>query len=177
MAENLRTEKYRNGTPIPNVTDNISWRNSTTGAWSFYNNSSANNSTYGKLYNWYAVNDINQICPTGWHVPTDTEWATLTTFLGGLSVAGGKMKTKGTTNWQSPNATATNSSGFSGLPGGIRNDFGDGLFTQIGTNGYWWSSTIVSCCAWSRNLFYNDGSVVRNSYSSSHGMSVRCIAD
>ena len=177
MAENLRTEKYRNGTPIPNVTDNISWRNSITGAWSFYNNSSANNSTYGKIYNWYAVNDINQICPTGWHVPTDTEWATLTTFLGGLSVAGGKMKTTGTTNWQSPNATATNSSGFSGLPGGIRSTSGNGLFTNIGTNGYWWSSTIVSVSAWFRNLFYNDGSVVRNSYSRSVGMSVRCIAD
>jgi uncharacterized protein (TIGR02145 family) len=150
MAENLKVSKYSDGTTIPNVTDNTQWAQLTTGAaWSYYNNDAANNAKYGKLYNWYAVsktsNGNKNLCLTGWHVPTDTEWTVLTDYLGGTSVAGGKMKEVGTTNWQSPNTSATNTSLFTGLPGGRRGNGGD-----YGDNslGFWWSSTEFNTKAW-----------------------------
>jgi uncharacterized protein (TIGR02145 family) len=118
MVENLKTTKYRNGDPIPNVTGNA-WAALTTGAYCWYNNDAATyKATYGALYNWYAVADSRNIAPTGWHVPTDAEWTTLTTFLGGESVAGGKLKETGTNHWTSPNTGATNETGFTALPGG-----------------------------------------------------------
>jgi uncharacterized protein (TIGR02145 family) len=176
MAENLRTTKYRNNTPITNITDNTQWQNNTTGTWSYYNNDATYNSPYGKLYNWYAVVNSNGICPAGWHVPTDAEWTTLTTFLGGQSVRGGKMKSVGTQYWISPNTGATNTSGWSGLPGGNRR--GNGLFNGIGDYGDWWSSTEVSTDgAWSRSLLYLNGFVFRNYYNKTFGFSVRCLRD
>ncbi len=137
MTRNLNVSRYRNGDPIPQVQDPSAWAALTTGAWCYYENNTVNGTTYGKLYNWYAVNDPRGLAPTGYHVPSDGEWTTLTTFLGGESVAGGKMKA--TTLWNSPNTGATNSSGFTGLPGGIRNRFGS-IF-DIGFNGNWWSSS------------------------------------
>jgi len=122
MAENLKVSRYRNGDNIPNVPDTSEWVNLTTGAWVYYNNDSSNDETYGKLYNWYAVDDNRGLCPTGWHVPSEEEWTTLTIFLIGRNV-GGTMKS--TTGWNSPNTGATNESGFSGLPGGNRNSDGD----------------------------------------------------
>ncbi len=141
-TKNLSVARYRNGDPIPQVTNPTQWANLTTGAWCWYNNDSASYAaTYGRLYNLYAVKDPRGLAPQGWHVPTESEWRTLETFLGGEDVAGGKMKS--TIGWVIPNTGATNSSGFSGLPGG-RRAYDDGRFFGVGTIGIWWSSSTVS---------------------------------
>ena len=175
MAENLRTTTYANGDPIPNVTDNTQWENLTTGAWSHYNNVSQYENPYGKLYNWYTVADSRNVCPTGWHVPTDAEYTLLTDYLGGGSVAGGKMKS--TAYFASPNTDATNESGFSGLPGGKRYAL-TGTFTFFGTGGYLWSSTQSSTStAWFLTLYNDYGFVTRNAEIKNDGYSVRCLRD
>ena len=178
MIENLKTSRYRNGGLIPNVTDNTAWSNSTIGAWSYYNNAEANNAIYGKLYNWYTTLG-DTLCPTGWGVPTDAEWTTLTNYLGGESVAGGKMKTIGTTYWNSPNTGATNESGFSVLPGGYRS-YDDGSFYSIRFNAVFWSATEGGShysSAWFRYLGDASGSVLRFNNDKSLGASVRCLRD
>ena len=180
MAENLKVSKYRDGTSIPNITDNTKWDNNSTGAWAYYDNDAANNAKYGKLYNGYAVskttNGNKNVCPTGWHVPTDAEWTVLTAYLGGASVAGGKMKEVGISNWKSPNIDATNTSLFTGLPGGYR-DY-DGSCSYIGNRGYWWSSTEYgSYSAWYRTLYNDDGNADRDGSYKSVGLSVRCLRD
>ena len=180
MAENLKVSKYSDGTTIPNITDNTEWQNNTTGAWAYYNNDVANNAKYGKLYNWYAVspttNGTKNVCPTGWHVPTDAEWTVLTDYLGGESVAGGKMKEVGTTNWLSPNVDANNVSLFSALPGGYSNS--SGYYALIGDAGYWWSSTENETYdAWLRSLFVYDGVANRYYNVKQNGFSVRCLRD
>jgi uncharacterized protein (TIGR02145 family) len=175
MAENLRTTSYSNGDPIPNVIDATQWGNLTSGAYAYYNNDSQYETPYGNLYNWYTVNDSRNLCPTGWHVPSDTEWSVLTDYLGGETIAGGKMKSLSTQYWASPNANATNEINFSGLPGGNRTDFG---FNYIGYYGYWWSSTeYTSGVSWFRQLSYNDVNVGRNAQYKDHGISVRCLKD
>jgi uncharacterized protein (TIGR02145 family) len=179
--ENLKTSRYRNGGLIPNVTDGTAWINLTTGAWSYYNNDVSNNAIYGKLYNWYTTLG-DTLCPTGWGVPTDAEWTILTTYLGGESVAGGKMKSVGTAYWNTPNTGATNESGFSALPGGYRNNFGgsfSGSFSNIRIDAFFWSATEnVSSHAWLRNLFNDYGDVDRNhDFNKSVGASVRCLRD
>ena len=174
--KNLDVVTYRNGDPIPEVQAASTWSNLTTGAWCYYENNTANGTTYGKLYNWYAVNDPRGLAPNGYHIPTDAEWTTLTSYLGGTVTAGGKMKEAGTSHWLSPNTNATNSSGFTGLPGGFR--FTDGGFYNIGFSGYWWSSSEATTnSAWDRNLFYYEGNV--NSYGNDErvGFSVRCLRD
>ena len=172
MEKNLEVTTYRNGDPIPYVTDATAWAALTTGAWCYYNNDPSN----GKLYNWYAVNDPRGLAPTGWHVPTDVEWTTLSTTLGGDAVAGGKMKVAGTTRWTAPNTGADNSSGFAGLPGGNRDS--NGTFINVGNFGYWWSSSEeVPTFAWSRNLYYNNGNIVRYDFNKRNGFSVRCLRD
>ena len=156
MAENLKTTKYNDGTAIPNVTDNTTWSTTTSGAYCDYSNSSAYSNTYGRLYNWYAVASTNpkNVCPTGWHVPTDAQWTTLSTFLGGEGVAGGKLKETSTTHWLTPNTSATNETGFTALPGGYRNH--SGTFGLIGNTGFWWSSTVGGTTfAWYRYIYYN----------------------
>ncbi|MFN4854430.1 MAG: fibrobacter succinogenes major paralogous domain-containing protein, partial [Bacteroidota bacterium] len=177
MAENLKASHYRNGDAIPVVADSATWVNTLNGATCFYDNdSAANNCAYGKLYNWYAASDVRNLCPAGWHVPTDAEWTTLTTFLGGENVAGGKMKSTGTQYWLSPNAAADNSSGFSGLPGGNR--YFDGVFSNIGDYGHWWSCTEFSTNnAWYRSMNYHNGAVNRLNVSKTYGFSVRCLRD
>jgi len=132
MAENLRTSRYRNGDPIPNVTDGDAWTQLKTGAWAHYINDSQYEQPYGKLYNWHTVADPRKVCPVGWHVPVYWEWTTLFVELEGG--AGGKMKA--TSLWDEPNAGATNESGFAGLPGGGRHL--DGSFSLTGRMGYWW---------------------------------------
>jgi uncharacterized protein (TIGR02145 family) len=175
MSKNLRVSKYRNGDPIPTNLSNTTWQNTTSGAYAIYNNTAANDSIYGKLYNWYAVADPRGLCPTGWHVPSDAEWTTLENFLGGSSVAGGAMKAVSPL-WTSPNTGATNSSGFSGLPGGSRNL--DGPYNPIGDVGLWWSSTQYSTTdAWVRYLNYSNGVVSRYSSAKRDGCSVRCVRD
>ncbi|HRZ48558.1 MAG TPA: FISUMP domain-containing protein [Bacteroidales bacterium] len=175
MAENLKTSRYNNGTAIPVVTDSTAWVSLSTGACCWYNNDSATYAaTYGSLYNWHAVNNGN-LCPTGWHVPTDAEWTVLTDFLGGESVAGGPLKETDTLHWNSPNTGATNSSGFTALPGGYRN-YGNGHFNHVGYHGYWWSSSAyLSTYAWFRRLYYIGSNVTRDFYSKTYGFSVRCI--
>ena len=136
---NLDVTTYRNGDSIPQVPDTAVWSHLTSGAWRYYNNNPANNATYGKLYNWYAVNDSRGLAPQGWHVPSEAEWTKLVdTCLGGSPIAGSKMKEIGTAHWTSPNAGATNSSGFTALGGGY---FFQGLFYDFGNNGFWWSVT------------------------------------
>jgi len=175
MAENLKVTKYNDGTAIPNVTDETAWSSLTTGAYCNYNNDPSTAATYGRLYNWYAVN-TGKLCPTGWHVPTDAEWETLREYLGGYEVAGGKLKETGTTHWNSPNEGATNASGFTALPGGGR--YNDGTFDYIGDNGIWWSSTEGStsyALGWYLN--YNNYNLTYNNSSKVDGFSVRCVRD
>ena len=132
---------------------------------------------YGLLYNWYAGTDSRNIAPTGCHVPTDAEWATLITYLGGESVAGGKLKEVGLTHWQSPNTGATNESGFTGLPGGFRWDV-SGTFVNIKHSGVWWTSTkSYSILSWVRILSSTLESIIRNNYENYVGLSIRCICD
>jgi len=187
-TKNLAVTAYSDGTVIPQVSDPTAWANLTTGAWCYYNNDVAYNATYGKLYNWYATVGIydaaslanpalrKKLAPTGYHVPTDAEWTTLMTCLGGESIAGGKMKETGTAHWISPNTVATNSSGFTGLPGGYRGN--NGTFYGIGYNGFWWSSSENDeTLAWFRFLDYIDGSAYRNYFNKTFGFSVRCLRD
>jgi uncharacterized protein (TIGR02145 family) len=180
FAENLRTTKYANGDAIPNVTDGNQWSNLTTGAWVHFNNNSQYENPYGKLYNWYTVADPRNVCPVGWHVPSDAEWTVLTDYLGGVYVAGGKMKSTGNQYWNGTNTAATNESGFSGLPGGNRNYTGP--FFDVGMYGYWWSSTEDNTSwgglnAWFRTLSYTDGGVNRYDNNKHFGFSVRCLRD
>lgn len=169
FAENLRYEGS-----IPEVGGPSDWEAiAHTPAWCYYDDSAAYNAIYGKIYNWYAVNS-GSLCPDGWHIPTDEEWTILTDYLGGSNVGGGKMKS--ISGWNEPNANATNSSGFSGLPGGDR--YGTGNFYGIGTYGCWWSATETLVeDAWSRGLIYSSGSVNRTFYTKSKGLSCRCVRD
>jgi uncharacterized protein (TIGR02145 family) len=176
MSKNLDVAFYRNGDPIPQVTNPTAWAGLTTGAWCFYNNDPIQGAKYGKLYNWYAVNDPRGLAPQGWHIPSDEEWTTLANSLGGELVAGGKMKEPGTVNWTAPNTGADNSSGFAGLPGGNR--FTNGAFVNVGLNGLWWSSTEGGTSgAWFRFLGYDAGNVNRGGVNKRDGFSVRCIRD
>ena len=175
-TKNLNVTTYRNGEQIPYVTDPTAWANLTTGAYCSYNNDPANDVIYGKLYNWFAVNDQRGLAPTGYHVPTDTEWTTLTTCLGEEALEGGKMKETGTTHWLDPNEGANNSSGFTALPGGFRGY--NGTFYDIGGNGLWWSSSENEpAYAWYRVLSYDNTSVGRYYDYEATGFSVRCLRD
>ena len=172
MKTNLNVSNYKDGTPIPEVTDPAEWATLTTGAWCYYDNDPEKGKLYGKLYNWYAVNDKRGLAPTGTSIPTDAEWTTLTNFIG--SEAGGKMKESDTSNWTSPNSEATNSTGFTGLPGGICISNGD--FHFIGDYGYWWSATSVDAAtAWNRSLGYNSSIACRSYDDKNYGFAVRCI--
>ena len=178
--KNLEVITYLNGDVIPQVTDASKWASLTTGAWCYYNNDPASGVIYGKLYNWYAVNDSRGLAPKGWHIPSDAEWTTLGTFLGGDSVAGGKMKTTGTSRWYPPNFGATNQSGFAGLPAGIRVG-NEGAFSccNVGDSGYWWSaSESSSTSAFYRYMVNTSGYLARGGgLHKSDGFSVRCIRD
>ena len=183
MAENLRTTVYANGNSIPNVTDYTQWTNFT-GGWVHYNNDSQYENSYGKLYNWYTVVDPRNVCPIGWHVPTDAEWTVFINYLdtsadGGnneSNTAGAKMKSIGTQHWESPNVGANNESDFSALPGGLR--YSVGMFASIGSAGFWWSSTQSdSSYAWFRGLYSEWAYVARNQNNKLHCFSIRCLRD
>jgi uncharacterized protein (TIGR02145 family) len=176
MLKNLDVDHYRNGDSIPEVRDNKEWSKLTTGAWCYYNNSDSLGKIYGKLYNGYAVKDSRGLAPIGYHVPSDAEWTTLTNYLGGESVAGGKMKEKGTIHWSSPNEGATNSSGFLGLPGGSRNYNGgcDGVWDC----GFWWPDTVGdSTGAMFRYILNSYTNIFKYFDRIVWGFSVRCIKD
>ena len=176
MSENLKVTKYKDGTAIPTGHSNSVWSNLSSGAYAVYDDDDVNTDTYGFLYNWYAVDDSRIIAPDGWHVPTDDEWTTLTDYLGGTSVAGGKMKETGTEHWGSPNTDATNESGFTALPGGYR--FTSGGYIFQGYDGYFWSSTESnSNDAWCRLLLYDKSDVSRYNGNKKYGFSLRCVRD
>jgi uncharacterized protein (TIGR02145 family) len=173
MVKNIDVTTYRNGDAIPECTDNTQWNNLTTGAWCYYNNNSSNGPVYGKMYNWYAVTDSRGFGPTGWHVPSDGEFTTLGTYLGGDLVAGGKMKETGNAHWNSPNTGATNESGFTGLGGGYR---WSGGFQRMGDAGVYWTTTQSDASnAYPRTLFYNSAGVTKPANPKTMGMSVRMI--
>ncbi len=171
FAENLRNENYENGDAIPTGLSDGDWSSTTSGATAVYDESASNLATYGRLYNWFAVNDSRGLCPSGWHVPTDGEWTVMTGVLG--ETAGIQLKT--TSGWPS-GGNGTNSSGFSALPGGYRNS-GSGNFLNVGYAGNWWSSSSDGSNAWRRLLFGNDGTVYRYSSNQRSGYSVRCVQD
>ena len=200
MQENLDVSRYRNGDQIRYAATNQDWLDAAAkgeGAWSYYKNDAASNGKYGRLYNWYAVQDSRGLAPSGWHIPTSQEFSKLSTALGGSSVAGGKMKTTGFSLWLNPNLAADtssrfselpgigvacisgckladNSSHFSALPGGMRGTGGSFLF--MGENAYFWSSSestrTISFCS---VLSFNHPVVVQGTEHNGDGMSVRCI--
>lgn len=173
IVENLTTSYYNDGQKIPTDLSNTAWITATTGAFANYGNSETLNATYGKLYNWYAVN-TQKLCPKGWHVPTIEEWQILFDHLGGEAVAGGPLKS--TVNWQPPNAGATNSSGFTGLPGGYRFDIR--ISPNVGYFGNYWSATSMDDhVAQSINLSYYDASIGKAGLGKVNGLSCRCIKD
>lgn len=183
MKENLKTTKYNDNTPIPNVTGALEWSQLTTGAYCWYSNKESNKEVYGGLYNWYAVN-TGKLCPTGWHVPSDEEWHELATFLDPGAVmgftestsAGGKLKETGTTHWTSPNTDATNTTNFNALPGGYRNF--DGVFNGVNGNANFRTSTVFDAgFSWYRYLNYQSGGLYRTTGNKEGGFSVRCIMD
>jgi uncharacterized protein (TIGR02145 family) len=171
MGENLKTTKYNDGTNIPLFTmPNIP-------AYSWFNNDSATYAaTYGAYYNWWAVN-TGKLCPVDWHVPTETEWVDLTTYLGGESVAGGKLKETGLTHWMTPNVGATNETGFTALPGSMRTKYGEFVVENIGWNAFFWSSTPYKDFAWMRHLGSFRSDLTIYGYERQISMSVRCIKD
>lgn len=171
MAENLRTGKYNNGNVIPKITDNNTWVNLSGSGYCWYNNDSTTYAlTYGALYNWYTI-ETGNLCPTGWHVPSDAEWSTMVDFAGGASIAGGKLKA--TSGW-SNNGNGTDDYGYTAMPGGYRNY--DGTFGYITNFGMWWSATENNNNnAWLRSMYYNNNSVGRNQNAKRYGFSVRCI--
>jgi uncharacterized protein (TIGR02145 family) len=180
MTKNLDVTHYRNGDSIPCVKSHSEWATLKTGAWCWYNNDSASYAaTYGKLYNWYAVHRRG-FAPAGWHVPSDAEWDTLIMFLGGYTVAGGKLKDTGTIEagtglWYKPNKGATNETGFTALPGGWRSS--KGIFDDIGRFGFWRTSTENFKDALSRRMVSYEGNIYSSVDSKKNGFSVRCVKD
>lgn len=183
---NLNVNCYRDGSVIPQVTNASQWANLTTGAWCWYKNDSLNNWQYGKLYNWYAINDPRGLAPQGWHIPSETDWnklvrcidTTANTITGNpqSSTAGGSMKEVGLSHWANPNLGATNISGFTGLPGDYRSY--DGSFSNTIRIGAWWSSTQSSATnAWNRGLGYYTTWINRGSPNKANGASVRLVKD
>lgn len=179
LGQNLNTSHFRNGDPIPEVKTDEEWEkagNEQKPAWCYYEYNLDQGKTYGKLYNWYAVNDKRGLAPKGYHIPTVQDWNTMSSYLGGGEKAGGQLKEKGMAHWKSPNTEATNSSGWNGLPGGLNYSFG--TFVGVGNTGYWWTSV-------------ENGEVTANVYSLSFenstlfdlflnkgvGLSIRCIKD
>ena len=180
FQENLNATNYLNGDMIPYVTDNTAWINLASGAYCNYNNDVNNANVYGGLYNWYAAHDIRKLCPKGWHVPKNSEWQTLSDYLGGNSLAGGKMKEAGTVHWNSPNTGAASESGFGfkDLPSGIR--VGTyGSFTDMGIGNYFWTTTefnILSAIA--LGLSYNTATLNESdNFTKTSGFSIRCLKD
>jgi uncharacterized protein (TIGR02145 family) len=176
MAENLKTATFNDGTVIPDVTNSATWAELSGPALGWYNNNAAAaKATYGALYNWYTVS-TGKLCATGWHVPTIDEWTELRTYLGGEIIAGNKLREIGTTHWADPNTEATNSSGFTALPGGYRNI--DGTFSSLSFLGDWWSSSESNSSNAYGLFLYNDNSSLHSEADNKHGgFSVRCIKD
>ena len=179
--ENLKTTKYSNGVPIQYVAVDTIWGGLTIPAFCTYNNDTAYRQEYGNLYNFYAILDSRNVCPTGWHVPSNIEWNLLIAYLGGESIAGGKMKETGFTHWQTPNTGADNSSGLTVIPAGYRysnNGFNHGGFHGLNGNGAIWTSTSSSDSTSIAKYFYpGSASVGLLDIMNSYGISIRCVSD
>jgi uncharacterized protein (TIGR02145 family) len=178
MVENLKTTRYRNGDAIPNVADPTKWAGLTTGAYCNYDNDVNNGKKYGHMYNWYAVSDSRNIAPSGWHVATDAEWATLISYLGGVpTVVGVKLREAGNAHWISSIPVADNKSGFTALPGGYRSDGGE--FGRIGRLSQWWTSTEDGDSYVRKWDIAESGSNQVDNYfaSKAHGFYIRCVRD
>lgn len=176
LIENLKVTHYRNGDSILNVKDPKVWNYSTTGAFCNYKNDTLEAKTYGKLYNWHAVNDNRSIAPFGWHVATRADWNSLLDILGGYKKTGGKLKETTYLHWKSPNKGASNSSGFLALPGGYR--FYNGTFGFIGETGAWWTATDYDITeAWSIGIRNLKSDVLELQGAKANGFSVRCVKD
>jgi len=178
MAENLRTTRLNDNTPIPMIARDSLWEE----VWQapgycYYNNDSVSNKrTYGPLYNYYVV-QTGKLCPAGWHVPESAEWNTLVQFLGGEGIAGGKLKDYNTTLWDGPNPCIANNFDFSALPGGMRKHY-QGQFGGIGTSGFWWTNTQTNTFnAYLKFLSCYDKGVYEGEYNKRDGCSVRCVKD
>ena len=176
MVENLKTTKYNDGTAIPLITDGYQWTTLSTPGYCWINNNISNKDVYGGMYNFYAVN-TGKLAPTGWHVPTESDWINLTSYLGGFSVSGSALKEAGTAHWSSPNSDATNSSGFTALPGGYRTISTSGGFINVNLAGCWWSSTMSNSTAGRVIFNYNLSSFDYQFANVNFGFSVRCIKD
>ena len=175
MLENLKTTKYNDGEEIPNIEENKEWELMNSGACCNYDNLEANGELYGKLYNWHAIN-TGKLAPQGWRVATDNDWTVLIDYLGGQDVSGGKIKEVGTLHWDEPNTGATNSSGFTALPGGMR--YFNGYFTGLNRGAVWWTSTAKNeSYAWFRSIGCDIESVRRDIYGFQSGFLVRCIKE
>ncbi|MBT7827928.1 MAG: hypothetical protein HN600_15175 [Bacteroidetes bacterium] len=178
MLENLKVTHFSNGDPIPHITNNSEWPNQVGGAYCYYNNDLANLNVYGNLYNWWTVDDSRGIAPEGWHIPNNAEWEQLINYLGIYQQPGGKMKEVGTLHWLPPNTGATNESGFTALPGGLRRD-NNGAFEYIGSDGNFWSTSTPNNGNVGSVLYLNysqSGADISGMFSS-YGISVRCIKD
>lgn len=192
MKENLKVSKYRNGDSIPNHRDDSTLLDNAQGSYASYENFSAYGAVYGNLYNWYAVADPRGLCPVGWHIPTDADWTALVKNLDPNAytaddsavqsdIAGGFMKSTGTYQvgtglWFDPNTGATNSSGFTALPGGYRASGNN--FYSLNISGFWWTSTPDSFdYSWARSLFNDETRVYRGTASRKAAFSVRCLKD
>lgn len=181
MKENLRVSKFRNGNPITNRSDGIAWKKDTIpslggGGWCYFNNEQLNDAVYGKLYNYYAISDPRNIAPEGWHVATEVDWKTLIHHLGDSTLVGGYLKEAGVAHWFSPNTGATNSSNFTGLPGGKRDHMGN--FTHNTIDAFFWTTKSIDN---DYALFYNLDFMISGVYSytalKKNGFSVRCVKD
>lgn len=187
MKENLKTTHYQNGNPITKIIDNNSWGNQTAGARCYYNNdSTVNTPVYGSLYNWYAATDIRNVCPTGWHVPNNSEWNIMETYLDNTTDTinlglvgtdiGGSLKETDTTHWASPNTGADNSSGFLALPGGYRSN--DGSYDGVSSHGFWWTTNAYNTTySWYRHLTEVSSKIDVYYTFKVDGFSVRCLKD
>ena len=182
MGENLKTTRYSDGTEIPNITDNTEWIYIRKGAYCIYDNDSKNNNIYGKLYNWYVTNTTangnKNVCPTGWHVPSDGDWTILTDYLGGDSISGGKMKEVANNLWGNQNTQSTNSSLFTALPSGFR-FANSNNFMLLGRNCFWWSSSLTDQpdFSWVRRIYSSENKLERYKDVIYYGFSIRCLKD
>lgn len=176
MAENLRTSRYRNGAAIPIVTDDPTWSSTTSGAACSINHNQANDPVYGKLYNWFALFDPRNLCPEGWHVATTEDWSSLSNFLGGAQVAGGRLKDTGNAHWTTPNAGATNESGLKALPAGFRR--ADGSFDGLGISALWWLPFMTDQFnAFDVSIMNDDANIQLDVSDKNIGYSIRCVRD
>lgn len=173
-VENLRTTRYNDGAGITTGLSNTAWGDATTGAYAIYADDNTNNTIYGKLYNWHAVN-TGKLAPAGWHIPSRAEWDVLVDYLGGTSQAGGSMKSTSSL-WIAPNSGASNNSGFSALPGGWKGSGGN--YSLIGASAYWWASSERNVASGDYLRVDNDlAGAAGNAAVKQFGYAVRCVKD